>query len=103
MALGTTRRCLRLLSRPLGSTHSTSFVSQSLSMQFVNCDFVVLFCSCNIYCTSVCQSEERDRSSEVFSIFVSPLKRFYFLPSVLTRLKGLRTGDVVHCTDCKAR
>ena len=48
--------CLGLLSRPPGSPHFTFIiwiVSDIMSMQIVNGDFVVLFYLCNIYCVSV--------------------------------------------------
>ena len=52
--------------------HILSFVSDILSMQLVNCDSVVLFCTCNIYLLSW----ERDPSSvalpDVSSIFFFP-------------------------------
>ena len=58
----------------------------------------------------VCPSWKRDPSSvalpEVSSIvFFYPVKRVFSHQHVkffLTRVEGLRTEDVVHCTDCKA-
>lgn len=47
-----------------GSTHFT-YLSDILSIQFVNSDFVVLFCSCGIFCVSVCPWM-RDLSSVAF-------------------------------------
>ena len=71
-----------------------------LSMQFVTYDFVVLFCTGDIFSPSW----DRDPSSmtlpEVSSIFPPPLFSSLLKFSV-TLIEGLMTEDVVHCTVCK--
>lgn len=49
---GTTWWYLSLFSRILDphTLHKLSFISDILTVQFVNCDFVVQFCRCDIYC-----------------------------------------------------
>ena len=87
--------------------------------QIVRCFCSLVHLSSVICCTflytrhllHVCPSWKRDPSSvalpEVSSIvFFYPVKRFFFFHQhvkfFLTRIEGLRTEDVVHCTDCKA-
>ena len=52
---GTTWRCFGPPSRLMDPhiLHILSFIPDILSMQLVNWDFVILFCTCNIYFTSV--------------------------------------------------
>ena len=82
------------------------FVTDILSMQLVNCDFVV-FCNADIYFLSVhpgrgiylCGS-----SLGFFHLlFLTLLKGFFSQHGkfFLTWIDGLRTEDVFHYTDCK--
>ena len=84
-----TWRPLGLLSRPPGTTH----ISHYYIISICYCDFVVLFCTSNIYCLSVHPGRGIPPSvapPEVSSIFFPPLlKVFYFKFFV-----------AIHCTDC---
>lgn len=53
--LGSTQWSLVLLSRLLDphTLYKLSFVSHILSVQFIYWDFIVLFCTCDIYCMSL--------------------------------------------------
>ena len=109
---GTTWRYL--LSRLLDphTLHILSFESDILSMQLVNGDFVVLFCTCNIYGMSV-NPAGGILPLWLFLRFLPPSLLFFFPVKsffsphqhgklFLTRIKGPRAEDVIHCTDCKA-
>lgn len=66
--------------------------SDVLSMQLVHCDFIVLFCTGDIYCVSVRLGEGSS------NIFFPCLNVIFFL----TGTEGLEMEGVVNCTDCKA-
>lgn len=74
----TTWRCLILLPSP-GSTNFAYIIIRSdiLSMQIVNCDFVVLSCTCDIYCMTVCPGR-RSSSSWGFLHLIVPLWKGFF-------------------------
>ena len=73
-----------------------------LSINVINCGFVVLVCTCDIYCMSVCPG----RGISPLWLILRFLPSIYFWVSFqygkffLTQIEGLITDDAVHCTDC---
>ena len=71
--------------------------------------FFALFCTCDICCMSVCPGRGIPPLwlfLRFLPSFFYPVKRVIFFHQhgkfFLTQIQGLRTEDVVHCTDCKA-
>ena len=98
----------RLLSRLLDPhTLHWWFVLDILSMQLVNCDFVVLLCNADIYFLSVRPGRRINHCCSSWGffhlLFLTLLKGFFSQHGkfFLTWITDLRTEDVFHCTDCK--
>ena len=84
-------------------------ISAILSVQFANCYFVVLFCTWDICCMSVCPGRGILICSSSWGFFhlVFPVKwvLLFFLNmenNFLTWIEVLRTEDVILFTGCKA-